>query len=123
MFPDQKADLFRPQLPVVVKCKTCTLQGDIQLSQGQFTVGETEENGSDDVDFDFELDEAIGFFTNSSIEFLVKRLFSQIELELELSSDGPLLELNTALPTVGLTPFQVGAPADSVAQWYNIRYR
>ncbi|KAL6238027.1 hypothetical protein BDW75DRAFT_228215 [Aspergillus navahoensis] len=91
-----------PQLPVAVKCKTCTLQGDIQLSQGQFTVGKTEENDSD-----FELDEAIGFFTNSSIELLVKRLFSQIELELELSSKGPLLELSTALPTIGLTPFQI----------------
>ncbi|KAL4821191.1 hypothetical protein BDW67DRAFT_172589 [Aspergillus spinulosporus] len=79
-----------PKLPVVVKCKTCTLQGDIQLSQGQFT-----------------LNEAIGFFTNSSIEFLVKRLFSQIELELELSSKGPRVELNAALPTIGLTPFQI----------------
>lgn len=87
-------------------------------------MGETEENESDfDVDFDFELDESIGFFTNSSIEFLVKRLFSQIELELELSSDGPLLDLSAALPAIGLTPFQVGAPPDSVAQWYNIRYR
>ncbi|KAL4745992.1 hypothetical protein BDW72DRAFT_210826 [Aspergillus terricola var. indicus] len=96
------ADEVIPQLPFIVKCKICTLQGDIQLSQGQFTVGQTEEN-----DFDFELNEAIEFFTNSSIELLVKQLFSQIELELELSSEGPLLELSTALPTIGLTPFQI----------------
>ncbi|KAL5003650.1 hypothetical protein BDV10DRAFT_198773 [Aspergillus recurvatus] len=96
------ADEVIPQLPVVVKCRMCMLQGDIQLSQGQFTVGETEENDSD-----FELDEAIGFFTNSSIELLVKELFTQIELELEISSEAPLLELSTALPTIGLTPFQI----------------
>ncbi|RDW72434.1 putative GPI anchored protein [Aspergillus mulundensis] len=93
-----------PQLPVVVRCKTCTLQGDIQLSKGQFTAGEKDE---DDSEFDFELDEAIEFFTNSSIELLVKQMFSQIELELELASEGPLIELSTALPAIGLTPFQI----------------
>ncbi|KAL4808768.1 hypothetical protein BDV18DRAFT_157706 [Aspergillus unguis] len=90
-----------PQLPVVVKCKTCTLQGDIQLSKGQFSIGESKN------DSDFQLDEAMGFFKNGSVELSIKQLFSQIELELELSSEGPLLELSTALPTIGLSPFQI----------------
>ncbi|KAL4901534.1 hypothetical protein BDW74DRAFT_170208 [Aspergillus multicolor] len=101
---DPLAGEVMPQLPVVVKCKACTLQGDIQLSKGQFTVGEKDE---DEFDFDFDLDETIEFFTNSSIELLVKQMFSEIELELELASEGPLIVLNTALPTIGLTPFQI----------------
>ncbi|KAL4920893.1 hypothetical protein BDW62DRAFT_198346 [Aspergillus aurantiobrunneus] len=98
------ADEVVPQLPVVVRCKTCAIQGDIQLSQGQFSVGEANEEEDDS---NFELDEAIGFFTNSSIELLVRQLSSQIELELELSSEGPLLELTASLPPIGLTPFQI----------------
>ncbi|KAL4941615.1 hypothetical protein BDV06DRAFT_212538 [Aspergillus oleicola] len=99
------ADEVVPQLPVVVTCKTCTLEGNIELSQGQFSVGSDADNEGDDGDI--ELSEAIGFFQNSSVELLVKQLSSQIELEFELESEGPLLEFTTALPTIGLTPFQI----------------
>lgn len=100
-----RTDLNRPDLPVVVRCKTCAIRGDIQLSQGQFSVGH---NTTAEDDEDFEVDEAIGFFTNSSVELLVKRMFSQIELEFELESEGPLIEFSVPLPTIPLVPFQVG---------------
>ncbi|KAL4925726.1 putative GPI anchored protein [Aspergillus undulatus] len=99
------ADEVVPQLPVVVRCRTCSLEGSIELSQGQFSVGRDADDEGNDADF--ELDEAIGFFSNSSVELAVNRLSSQIELELELSSKGPLLELTTSLPTIPLTPFQI----------------
>ena len=90
-------------------CKTCTLEGDIELSQGQFTVGNDVDADSDGSDV--RLTEAIGFFQNSTVELLVKQLSSQIELEFELESDGPLLGVTAALPTIGLTPFQVDSRA------------
>ncbi|KAL4799691.1 hypothetical protein BDV19DRAFT_384979 [Aspergillus venezuelensis] len=94
-----------PQVPIVVTCKTCTLEGDIELSQGQFSVGSDVDADSDSSDI--MLTEAISFFQNSSVELLVKQLSSQIELEFELESEGPLLEVTAALPSIGLTPFQI----------------
>jgi len=35
-------------------------------------------------------------------------MFSQIELEFELESEGPLIEFSVPLPTIPLVPFQVG---------------
>ncbi|KAL4872435.1 hypothetical protein BDV12DRAFT_183091 [Aspergillus spectabilis] len=93
------ADEVLPQLPVVVRCKTCALRGEIQLSQGQFSVEEE--------DSFFSLDDAWDFFQEGAIELLVKRLSSQIELEFELASGGPLIEVSMALPVIGLTPFQI----------------
>ncbi|KAL3477719.1 hypothetical protein BJX99DRAFT_245950 [Aspergillus californicus] len=93
------ADQVLPSLPLVVRCKTCTLQGDIQLSQGQFHIEDTWVPDA--------VEDAIGFFTNGSVELLVRNLFSQIELEFDLVLEEPLVELTMALPTIPLTPFQI----------------
>ncbi|KAI9368980.1 hypothetical protein BJX61DRAFT_549966 [Aspergillus egyptiacus] len=93
------ADQVIPQLPMTVRCKTCTLQGDVQLSRGEFDVKDT-------VLFD-QIDEAVSFFRNGSVEFLVRELFSQVELEFELDLEDPLLELTLELPSIPLTPFQI----------------
>ncbi|KAL5343480.1 hypothetical protein BJX70DRAFT_408255 [Aspergillus crustosus] len=93
------ADEMLPQYPVIVRCKTCAIRGEIQLSQGQFNIEEE--------DSLFDIDEAYDFFTEGAIELLVKEFSSEIELDFELASEGPLIELAVELPAIGLTPFQI----------------
>ncbi|KAL4877458.1 hypothetical protein BJY04DRAFT_230599 [Aspergillus karnatakaensis] len=89
-----------PDLPLRVTCKTCALRGEIQLSRGQFNIEEED----DDI---LVLDDVIDFFQEGAVELLVKEFSSQIELEFELASEGPLIEISMELPPIPLTPFQI----------------
>ncbi|KAL2822179.1 hypothetical protein BDW59DRAFT_163938 [Aspergillus cavernicola] len=93
----QNVSLYPIDNVIADQVVTCALQGDIQLSEGQFNVEDTWGP----------IDEAIGFFRNGSVELLVRELFSQIDLEFELELDEPLVDLTMALPTIPLTPFQI----------------
>ncbi|KAE8374263.1 hypothetical protein BDV26DRAFT_284395 [Aspergillus bertholletiae] len=90
------ADMFLPQ-GVTVTCKNCTLQGDIEITRGSFNI-----SGNDILD-------AIAFFDHGALEIRANDLFAQVELGLDLELSQSLASLNISLPTIPLTPFEVGA--------------
>ncbi|KAE8413360.1 hypothetical protein BDV36DRAFT_37435 [Aspergillus pseudocaelatus] len=95
------ADMFIPQ-GVTVTCKNCTLQGDIEITRGSFNISGNK------------LKDTIAFFDDGALEILSNGLFAQVELGLDLSLSQSLASLNMSLPTIPLTPFEVGIRAQGV---------
>lgn len=89
----------RPQ-GVTVSCKTCSLEGEIEITKGTFQVSD-----SNDLS---DMSETIAFLDHGSIEIVAKELAAVVELGLDFVLSQPLISLNMTLPTIPLTPFEVG---------------
>ena len=88
-------------------CKNCTVQGNIVLSQGTFTLN------SDDGDLFFKRDimnttqAIVDFFDDGYIKFDVLDFAAHIELESAVTRSQDLLSFNIPFPNITLTPFKV----------------
>ena len=91
--------LCRPQ-GVTVSCKACSLEGEIEITKGSFRVSD-----SDDLS---DMSDTLAFFDHGSIEIEAKKLAAQVQLGLDFVLSQPLISLNMTLPTIPLTPFEVG---------------
>jgi hypothetical protein len=89
---------------VVLSCNNCTLAGDIDISQGSFSVSPKTDNifaQVDDV-----VDDVVDFFKNGTVEVIANGLFGHIELGLNLSIPQEF-PFTASLPPIPLTPFAV----------------
>lgn len=87
-------------------CKNCTLQGDIEITRGSFNISGNK------------ITDTIAFFDDGALEILSNGLFAQVELGLDLSLSQSLASLNMSLPTIPLTPFEVGIRAQGLIILY-----
>lgn len=82
-----------------MSCKTCSLEGEIEITKGSFRVSD-----SNDLS---DMSDTIAFLDHGSIEIVAKKLAAQVQLGLDFVLSQPLISLNMTLPTIPLTPFEV----------------
>lgn len=85
---------------VTLKCKNCSLEGILDLSQGGVKLGDGD-------NFFEDLDDTVDFFQDGTLELDVDGLFAHIELELEFDANIGLFNHTIPLPTIPMTPFNV----------------
>ncbi|KAF5855638.1 hypothetical protein ETB97_008848 [Aspergillus alliaceus] len=88
------ADMFIPQ-GVIVTCKNCSLQGNIEITRGSFNL-----SGNS-------IKDTVAFFDDGALEIISNGLSAHVELGLDLSLSQSLASLNVSLPTIPLTPFEI----------------
>ncbi|EAW11621.1 putative GPI anchored protein [Aspergillus clavatus NRRL 1] len=93
------ANMFLPE-GITVSCRNCSLGGSIDITKGSFEV-----TGSDGI-MD-SVNRTIAFFEHGSIDVAVNGLFSQIELEFDLSASQNLISYPIQLPAIPLVPFEI----------------
>ncbi|EGC44214.1 GPI anchored protein [Histoplasma capsulatum var. duboisii H88] len=93
------SSLFIPE-GLTLKCKNCTVGGNVELSQGSFKL-EDPDNPIDAVN------NTIQFFQHGEVQVDVEDLFAHIELstELDLAANG--LQFSVPLPEFPITPFMI----------------
>ena len=102
--------LHAPFVPhgITFGCKNCTAKGNIELSQGTFTLST---NDSDDSIFKRGLvnttQEVVHFFEDGFIEFNVLDFAAHIELESNVTLSKTLKTFHIPFPNITLTPWQV----------------
>jgi hypothetical protein len=91
-----------------VTCRNCTLHGNIEITKASFSLS----NNS--------IEDTIAFFDDGALEIISNDLFAQVQLGLDLSLSQSLASLNISLPTIPLTPFEVGTQAqDATVRWHD----
>ena len=88
----------------MLSCNNCTLAGDIDFSQGSFSVSPKSDNilaQVDDV-----IDDVVDFFSNGTVEVITNGLFGHIELGMNLSVPQEV-PFTATLPPIPLSPFAV----------------
>lgn len=92
-------------------CKNCTAKGNIELSQGTFTLSS---NGSEDSIFKRGIvnttEDIVHFFQDGFVEFNVVDFAAHIELESAVTSSLTLKTFPVPFPNITLTPWQVCYP-------------
>ena len=102
--------LHAPFVPhgITFGCKNCTAKGNIELSQGTFTLSTNE---SDDSIFKRGVvnttEEIVHFFEDGFVEFNVLDFAAHIELESNVTLSKTLKTFNIPFPNITLTPWQV----------------
>lgn len=94
----------RPQ-GVVLSCNNCTIAGDIDISQGSFSVSENSDTAFEE--FSDVVDDVVDFFNNGTVEVIANGLFTHIELGINISAPQEI-PFTASLPPIPLTPFAVG---------------
>ena len=102
--------LHAPFVPhgITFGCKNCTAKGNIELSQGTFTLST---NDSDESIFKRGVvnttEEVINFIEDGFVEFKVLDFAAHIELESNVTLSKTLKTFNIPFPNITLTPWQV----------------
>ena len=102
--------LHAPFVPdgITMGCKNCTAKGNIELSQGTFTLST---NDSEDKIFERGVvnttEEIIHFFEDGFVEFNVLDFVAHIELESNVTLSKTLKTFHIPFPNITLTPWQV----------------
>ncbi|KAK2762141.1 hypothetical protein FQN54_001148 [Arachnomyces sp. PD_36] len=105
MPPDHPAaGLFIPQ-GVTLSCNNCTIAGDIDISQGSFSVSKASDDNFVE-ELDDVIDDIVDFFTNGTVEVIAKSLFTHIELGVNITSPEEV-PFTASLPPIPLTPFAI----------------
>ncbi|KAL1953499.1 hypothetical protein VTO42DRAFT_2752 [Malbranchea cinnamomea] len=102
------ADLLPlPPFPdgVTLKCKKCSLEGEIDLSAGTFEFEEVD-------DFIDGINNTINFFKHGAVQLDVDGLFAHIELALEFDWSVGLFNYSVPLPTIPMSPFSIPGVAE-----------
>lgn len=99
-----------PHIPQGISfgCKNCTAKGNIELSQGTFTL---KNNESDDSIFKRGFvnttENIVNFFQDGFIEFNVNDFAAHIELESAVTPSTTIRTFHVPFPNITLTPWQV----------------
>ena len=88
---------------MALTCKKCSLEGNVDLAQGKFKVGDAD-NILDHVN------NTVEFFQHGAIELDVNDMFAIVELGLEFDASAELLSYSVPLPSIPITPFTVSIP-------------
>ena len=114
--------LHGPYVPQGISfgCKNCTAKGNIELSQGTFSL---RNNESDDSIFKRGIvnttQNIVNFFEHGFIEFNVRDFAAHIELENAVTRSADLRTYNVPFPNITLTPWQVSRlPTSILSQRY-----
>jgi hypothetical protein len=92
---------------VTLSCKNCTLEGSVEISQGSFNLGSTDDGDNSIV---AAIQDTIGFFQNGSLQVTVNDLFAHIELAAKFDLSERPVEFSVPLPAIPFTPFAVSLP-------------
>ncbi|KAL9066955.1 MAG: hypothetical protein Q9161_007199 [Pseudevernia consocians] len=100
-----------PKIPPAnfdVKCKNCTVQGNIDLVAGSLTVGGINHASPNTTQGIVNLTESvIDYVEHGYVQFTSNNFAAHIELESTVSASGTLYNYTAPLPTIPLTPFQI----------------
>ena len=98
------ANLVVPDLPggLTVKCKNCTLQGNIDLSHGLLGISEPSNNTNDNSEIDPAVQEAFNFYKNGYLELVVNDFAAHIELESTVTPTASLVTYIAPFPDIGI---------------------
>lgn len=89
----------------MLSCNNCTIAGDVDITQGSFSVSKESDNAFEEIDD--VLDDVVDFFKNGTVEVIANGLFTHMELGVNISAPEET-PFNVSLPSVPLTPFAVG---------------
>lgn len=85
-------------------CKNCTVQGNIALSQGTFTLRSAD---PEDNEFFNTTREIVHFFEDGFVKFDVLDFSAHIELESAVKRAQEIRKIQIPFPNITLTPWQV----------------
>lgn len=90
-------------------CKNCTIQGSINLVSGSLTMGKFNSSSNGNEGFINATESAYEYVDHGYVRFQSNDFGAHIELESSISATSNLKTFTAPLPTIALTPFQVGA--------------
>ena len=98
------ADLVVPDLPggLTVKCKNCTLQGNLDLSHGLLDMSDPSSNSENDSRSDIAVQDIIDFAENGYVELVVNNFAAHIELESTVQPSKSLVTYVAPFPDIGI---------------------
>ncbi|KAL9130521.1 MAG: hypothetical protein Q9175_007004, partial [Cornicularia normoerica] len=100
-----------PKIPPVgfnVKCKNCTIQGNIDLVAGSLTVGGLNHASPNTTQGIVNLTESvIDYVEHGYVQFTSNNFGAYIELESTVAASDTLYNYTAPLPAIPLTPFQI----------------
>ncbi|KAI9718259.1 MAG: hypothetical protein M1812_004249 [Candelaria pacifica] len=85
---------------ITVSCKNCSVGGGLQLSQGSFSMSQT--NGTSNSSQNF-----MQFFTSGYVQVITQNLTAHVDLNTIAEPTITLQNFTAHLPTIPLTPFQI----------------
>lgn len=83
---------------MTLSCKECSINGDVVLSTGSFSITSTDDSG---------LVSTLAFISEGRVDIELSRVFARMELELALEAGKELLNFTVPMPSVPLSPFTV----------------
>ncbi|EZF27586.1 hypothetical protein H113_00429 [Trichophyton rubrum MR1459] len=88
---------------VTLSCKECSINGDVVLSTGSFSITSTDDSG---------LVSTLAFISEGRVDIELSRVFARMELELALEAGKELLNFTVPMPSVPLSPFTIPQVVD-----------
>ena len=94
------ASLHGPFVPqgITIKCKNCTLQGNVDLSHGVFTLTNNSTNSTESI---------MDFYENGFVELAVNNFAAHIELESTVAASESLYLYTAPFPDITLPGFSI----------------
>ncbi|DAA74084.1 TPA_exp: putative GPI anchored protein [Trichophyton benhamiae CBS 112371] len=88
---------------VTLSCKECSINGDVVLSTGSFSITSTDDSG---------LVSTLAFISEGRVDIELSRVFARMELELALEAGKELLNFTVPMPSAPLSPFTIPQVVD-----------
>ena len=90
-----------------IKCKNCTIQGNIELVAGSLTMASLNSNSST-IEGTVNVTEGIvDYIEHGYLEFRSNNFMAHVELDSTITASDQLTEFTAPLPSIPITPFQV----------------